>query len=28
MRTFGFSITMLTVTFAAMAVDELVRSGW
>mgnify|MGYP001825862819 CR=1 FL=1 len=28
MRTFGFSITMLTVAFAAMAVDELVRSGW
>lgn len=28
MRTFGFSITMLTVAFAAMAIDELVRSGW
>ncbi|MEM9713271.1 MAG: heme o synthase [Actinomycetota bacterium] len=28
MRTFTFSITMLTVTFAAMAIDELVRSGW
>ncbi|MEM9607714.1 MAG: heme o synthase [Actinomycetota bacterium] len=28
MRTFAFSISMLTVVFLAMAVDELVRSGW
>lgn len=28
MRTFAYSITMLTVVFAAMAIDELVRSGW
>jgi protoheme IX farnesyltransferase len=28
MRLFGYSITYLTVLFAAMAADELVRSGW
>jgi protoheme IX farnesyltransferase len=28
MRLFGYSITYITVLFAAMAVDQLVRSGW
>ncbi len=28
MRVFTFSITFVTVLFAAMAIDEIVRSGW
>ena len=28
MALFGYSITYVTVLFAAIAVDELVRSGW
>jgi protoheme IX farnesyltransferase len=28
MRVFGWSITYITLLFGAMAVDQLVRSGW